>query len=337
MKKHIDMPPQQVVREIGKEIPNVWEQVKIFRAGKGKDLPDWPDWCYVPMAVSVAIATHGNDSLLPQASLARLNPAVITAAAAWRITQGIYRFDADLYNTLTSQTLDGNLPCDVLKRLPEWCVYIETIPDKETAKAGKPYIVGFWCHLEKDQNDGREELRFVFFWNNGNLTQLPIHLGDWSLDKGIKKFLKEAKKQASRVGKTISAKPDGMPNPSPYIQLVLYLCADNADLPAVPQHPKTRVRQSGQADVARRPRVWDVGLRIGSSIRRYRNQQVGGTGHAGTHESPRPHVRKAHWHHYWTGPKDGEHKLILHWLPPIPVNTDQEGDGPAVVHKIKKL
>ena len=37
---------------------------------------------------------------------------------------------------------------------------------------------------------------------------------------------------------------------------------------------------------------------------------------------PRPHWRRAHWHSYWTGPRDGERIARLKWIPPIPVGLD---------------
>ena len=62
------------------------------------------------MAAGVAIVTGGDSSNLYKISLDRqLSPAVITASATWRISQGVYRFDADLYNTLINQPLVGKI------------------------------------------------------------------------------------------------------------------------------------------------------------------------------------------------------------------------------------
>lgn len=38
---------------------------------------------------------------------------------------------------------------------------------------------------------------------------------------------------------------------------------------------------------------------------------------------------------FWTGPRQGKRKLILHWLPPIPVGVD-DSEGPAVIHKVER-
>lgn len=330
-----DLRPKQILKEIGRRWPQSWQQVKSFRAGKGKDLPDWPDWCYIPVAAGVAIATQGIDSRLQQAMLdPKLSPAVITAAAAWRITQGVYRFDADLYNSLVSQSFDGNIPCEILKRLPEWCIYIETY----NASFSNEPIVGFWSHLEHDTNDGRMELRLVLMLENEQNLSVPIHLGNWALAEGLERMKAEATKYilpSLKITPEQIMEVDIIKDIEPLLQLVLYLCAENADIPEI-QHPQNRVRMSGQVDIARQPNLWNVGERIGAGIRKYRNQEWQG-GQDSMHARPRPHIRKAHYHHFWTGPKDGERKLILRWLPPIPVGigTDAEGEMPAVIHKIK--
>lgn len=323
--------PKLLLKEIGRTYPQAWQQVKMFRAGKGKDLPDWPDWCYVPMAAGYAIISQGLDN--PHIFKLRISPAVLTAAATWRVSQGVYRFDADLYNALVSQPMDDKLPCDALLRLPEWCVYIETMG---ASYMGKP-IDGFCAHLEHDANDGRAELRFVFFCPDSSMIQLPLHLGDWTIGEGLDRMRTEAKVQAQKVGIDFDADGFGAelaPEISPFLQLILYLCAENADMPQV-RHPNTRVRMSGQVDVPREPRFWTVGDRIGSSFRAYRNQEAQEF-KGGTHTSSRPHVRRAHWHHFWTGPRDGVRKLVVRWLPPITVGIgDEEGDNPVVVHRVK--
>ena len=39
---------------------------------------------------------------------------------------------------------------------------------------------------------------------------------------------------------------------------------------------------------------------------------------AGSHAPKAPHVRHAHWHHYWTGARESaERCLVLKWIPPV--------------------
>ena len=54
---------------------------------------------------------------------------------------------------------------------------------------------------------------------------------------------------------------------------------------------------------------------------------------------PRAHVRRAHWHGFWTGPRDPERaeerRFDLRWLPPIPVAVDDVNDLPVTVRPVK--
>ncbi|MGC6378155.1 hypothetical protein ACNO7L_10190 [Bisgaard Taxon 45] len=58
----------------------------------------------------------------------------------------------------------------------------------------------------------------------------------------------------------------------------------------------------------------------------------------GSHKTRRPHIRRAHWHGYWTGKRDEpeNRKFDLKWLPPFAVGLKDGAEIPAVVHKIKK-
>jgi hypothetical protein len=81
-------------------------------------LGGWPAWCFRPM-----------DAVSSQARRLRLattnSSHHLAALAAWRATQGIYRFDDTLLDELWHTPIHGELPTDLLYRMPEWCMYIE--------------------------------------------------------------------------------------------------------------------------------------------------------------------------------------------------------------------
>jgi len=341
--------PANLLKLTAKAWPNVWENMKRFRANKGVLLPDWPDWCYLPVAAGVEITRKGKALEVKERDLEEKtkHPYVVTAAAAWRITKGVYRFDPDLYNELVSQPMDQSIPADVLKRLPEWCVYIET-PNMRFLQ--NP-VLGFWAFLDYNEVLNTVELFFLLEMPNGEYFPIFAGYGEKTIEesyKNLENMPQDA--QTSSVWKdyrdSISAEEleivrnrfaNGI---TPFIQLTLYLCAENADMIDVPRHPTNRVRMSGQVDVKKDVRVWMVGERIGSSLRKYRNKEIlrylNNEPMGGSHASPRPHVRRAHWHHFWTGsknPQNQNRKLVLRWLSPIPVNAD-DNEGPVVTHEV---
>jgi hypothetical protein len=129
---------------------------------------------------------------------------------------------------------------------------------------------------------------------------------------------------------------------SAMIQLLLYICSDEPDMPEI-EHPQKRKRLSGGVRTPEEPRVWDVGVRISAAIRRFDSRSkavptsIDNDATAGSHASPRPHVRSAHWHTYWTGPRDAVFPLrkpVMRWIPPLPIGMDWKGELPTNIRVI---
>ena len=318
--------PRQILENIGREFPGAWKLFDEFRADRGKGLPDWPDWCFVPIAAAYAIVSGGGSNRVsPEQSG---DPARLAALAAWRIGQGIYKFDPALYAAVIDTPLTGDIPDDVLYHLPEWCVYIET-PTLDSN--------GFFAHLEWDANTESHELRLLI--DKGDRLQIvPIHLGEGSLKASVDASLDVSKINLAALGMCL---PDGLSahitkQVEPMISLLLYVCSQASEIGVGAPPPKPRPKKTKKGwrlFPVDKPTTWDVGTRIGAALRRAyhaaETQQDPGqtaTGRA----KPRSHVRRAHWHTYRVGP--GRKETKLNWLPPIPINVSD--DMPAVSHSV---
>lgn len=320
----------------GKLYPEAWRQADAFRADRGRDgLPDWPDWCYLPMAGWYAIVSGGGESRVPLHMIGDVGR--LAALGTWRATQGIYRFDPTLYEAIVSTPVTNDLPHEVLYRLPEWGVYIET--PNMTAN-GSP-MHGFFAHLEWDAGNGRPELRLLLD-TDAALLPIPIHLGPWSLDESLARMTDVASLHSMSMG--LGPSPADTvdqlrPWVEPLISLLLYLCSQNAEIgdgSRVPKKPEPkRTKRGWRMFPADRPTTWDVGVRIGSALRRAYRARA--SGESGTHAGPLPHVRRAHWHGFWRGPrKDPAARAFeLRWLPPIPVNVTDIEDLPATIRPVR--
>jgi hypothetical protein len=327
----------------GREYPDAWVQADEFRAGRGVDLPTWPDWCYLPLAAAYAIVSGGGEN---QVSAARAGDiARIGALAAWRMTQGIYRFDPALYEALIDTPVTGDLPAEILTHAPEWCIYIET-PDRSFAGER---LYGAWCHLEHDVESGRMELRLLLDVESGTVP-MPIHVAG-GLGAGLDAMAVEAQRHAAKhplgallANTTLDMSPVRS-SVEPIVSLFLYLCSESADLtrrgqPAVPANPvPTRTRRDGwRLFAADGPREWDVGVRVGAALRdAYQREQTGGEAAAPGH-SVRPHVRRAHWHTILSGPRKdvapADQTRELRWMPPIPINVTDYNTMPTVIRPV---
>jgi len=346
---------QRYVADAAKRHPGVWKRLDALRADRGNGLPEWPDWCFLPMAGYMALAARGmptkrlreldEDTLLDITGQAQ----VLAALAPWRATQGIYVFHPELFTTIASTPLDGPLPVELFERLPEWCCYVPNVAEGETLT---PITwLGFFVYLEWDANTGRRELRFLVDYEkeDGSTGFAPfvLHIDQGTIEDAVMGFLDEVERQRVVHG---AAEGPGEPEPAlkvlatmtkPLVSLALYLCSVNAEIVhhkgpgRVPQRPKAKRTKNGERlfppDAAN---TWEVGYRIGAALQRAR--EGGGAprepagGESTARRSPAPHIRRAHWHSFWRGPREGPRELVVKWLPPIPVGV-QDGDAVAPV------
>jgi hypothetical protein len=274
---------------------------------------------------------------------------IVGALAAWRVTQGIYRFDPDVYAEVIDTPITGDLPHDVLFNLPEWCIYIET-PGLEFL--GKP-LTGFFTLLEYDAGKGRKEMRFVLDYTQPGderpqMMPQSIHLGPWPLLESIDRALEEAE-QVTKINPMFEPALE-FPEESakimqgsfePLVSLVLYICSVNSDIGTGerrPEKPKPKKTRKGiRLFSPQQATVWDVGIRMGAALRKAREAAGERELREGISDmqrtSPKSHVRRAHWHGYWTGPREGQQKFVLKWLSPILVGSGD--DLPVTIRPVK--
>jgi len=234
----------------------------------------WPQWCWLPMSAAHAVVgggkqVAGND---PRAG----DIALLAALAAWRQGRGIYRVDPELAEALAGTDLDGDLPVEVLYRLPEWCVYISGMGTDA------------YAHLEWDVAQRRPELRLLMSDAQGWLS-VAVHLDRPTLAEAIESMLDQARANAVHFGIEARLPDDAvaqiMALARPVVAAVLYLCSADADVidPDRPGAVPRRAMEPGEA-----PRVWDVGYRLATALRRAR---LGAGDHGGFHAAPRAHLR----------------------------------------------
>ncbi|QDE31990.1 AcrVA2 family anti-CRISPR protein [Shewanella polaris] len=322
--KNILPRPVQHLNEATKKYPGAWKSLQYIRKGKGIDLPDWPDWCLTPMAAHAAIVSTQYNRLSLNFSC---EISMLAALDAWRYTQGIYKFTDTLYESIRNTKISRNIPADVLFRLPQWCVYIETPSDKNQ--------FGFFAHLEHDIATGRAEIRFLLDQENG-LVPLILHLGDWSVEESIERTWSESNKQRALCFSETdeindlynddlivrNAKKLMCQVAHQCISLLLYLCSDEPDIEQIekfpPNNPTLRNTKKGlRFFPPKKSTIWNVGKDLAKSL------NVDTDFKGGKNKNMTPHIRSAHWHGFWSGKRNSNsRKFNFKWLPPLIINAN---------------
>ena len=107
-------------------------------------------------------------------------------------------------------------------------------------------------------------------------------------------------------------------------KLYLYVCAVNRDIETVyvPKKELT-IKKARRRNISLNERHL-LGGTVGADLRSRIVTQGEGTS-AATGRTVRPHVRRAHFHTFLTGPMDGPRDAVVKWIPPILVNAKKEG------------
>lgn len=244
----------------------------------------------------------------------------------WRQTKLIYEFDKTLVEELNAQT-DLAVASEMLKRLPFECAYIMT---PNLFSYNDEPVDGFMCLKRHDV------LQILFVARNKkdgttNEGLLDIHLDAKTLEESDK-----LSQEASIRRGLISGHTPSTHTGNGIIQLLLYLCAANADIKE--RRPTTAPTKTSKATDKRPVRRWDVGIRVGATIKRNRSYVARTTQIADhkQHARPRPHLRRGHWSHFWTGKRDSaDRERVLKWIEPVYINADTPDDLPTTIHKVK--
>jgi len=164
----------------------------------------------------------------------------------------------------------------------------------------------------------------------GTIEESILAVANNQTDAGTKGKFSEADVRSSPVAQSLTK----------CVNLLLYLCSEKPDMP---NDASLQTRRSKDSyGTPKRAVTWDVGTRIGAALRKAiqtdsRNETARNetAANISPRSAPRPHMRSAHWHSFWTGGRNSsERKLVLRWLPPIAVNIEGE-DMPSVLRPVK--
>lgn len=235
--------------------------------------------------------------------------------SVWRFSKNVYQIHPEVLESLLESKPTVDVPCEVLFKLPHWCVYVPcTFNGTE--------IIGFWAMLDRDSDGG---MSLLVTLNRKGPTDSRTHQSFLKTPLEVGAPLSE--RQTITDDEVLSNKGGSLLSVSPLINnILLYLCSKNRDLMGDPiiNTPDFAPRVKKKRRSLKKPKVnyWKVGYRIGPKLASSKKaHKEGSSGSDGS--TKRPHVRRAHFHSYWCGSRTDPH-LELRWVPPVFVNSKME-------------
>ena len=288
--------PREILNVFGRAHFGAWKALDRLRAARRTE---WPPYVYAPLDIAglaIVEALRETRQPLPKAAWEVIGPASeLAGLGAWRITQQVYRFDPDLYAALLATPITGEIPGEHFRRLPAWCVYVETpgltVP---LVGGGEEPLHGLFAWVDWRKDRAEDVLTL------GLDTDAQLAVGHVPLVGTLEAGLAQVEadwQEGLDAGIAGGAPPSGYAQAAkrtfgPILSLLLYLSAEDADhvRPAWPAPKRTKL--GWRLFPADKPTVWDVGERIGAALRR----SVADRGEPASHTdsgraSPRPHIR----------------------------------------------
>ena len=227
--------------------------------------------------------------------------------AVWRKNKQIFCFDKEILKDFCNQEINFDMSPELFEQLPYPCIYIDV--------DGISGVEGFWV-MKCSDDLGNKSLCINFVVSDAFMSLILLTVnGASTINDIIKNFFDSQREIKMKKKKNIMRERLKLA-----LQCLLYICAANAEIEEDPiQKKRYRAPSSEQfiKDKVREVKKWNCGKKeskiiysdFGSYPRIVTDMKENHI--RNVKSSPkRCHVRRSHWHHYWTGSsKDGTRKM----------------------------
>lgn len=360
-------PPLRLMRELTDKYQGIWDYFeKVREASMPKDLAsEYKYNSYLARMTMFQILKLDEITDVKLKERVQGDAETLAPLASWRRFKQVYQFNENLKNMLFLQAEDFDeeleIPSSILLQLPYPSIFVEC--EFEMDMYVEP--MGFFTHYELvTLEDGtlRYMLVITFLPSNGVPFPVDIILDEKSNLKdefdSMEDFYKGFfQRSTGFTDEQIKNNPEIRKSYNEFIALkmklfktavkravvlLLYLCAKNAEVSENPEQAKIyKPSTPGSKEKFNNLRKWDVGEKTGQAIKHMEinfmkkdENEVDVDCHIDMESkqgtSMRPHTRRAHFHHYWTGSRSepDKRKLELKWLAPMNVNMQGIDDIP---------
>ena len=280
----------------------------------------------------------------------------------WELNKQIYKFDKDFLDELI-KTENPMFLENMWDHLPYRCFYIDF--SDNTALCSKLCAQGMYIYTEKaeglpgylkikegGENEWGDDMDLyivhVCAVNENSMKDIELHytidfpvpckenlLMDSFDDRNARTYFNLAIENEAAIA-------DSREVALFVYQILIYLSSAEPDI-SESELTKYTYRKRKNKDAPKNTfseiQAWDVGIRFGASFRKWEQdkEKFSAVG-TGTGNKKRPHCRRAHYHCFWYGPKEGPRVKRAKWLSDMYINTSERDAAvlPAVVHETDK-
>lgn len=325
--------------------PGVFTQaqgaIKVVPKGR------YPELCGVSEAYNNDTYRDRYDNILrlghsPEDELLSFTQADLVALASWRATKLIYSFDTTFLHELAKTPLKDAPPTSIFDRLPadsfflaidaqaypqdmaEWLEAQGMSEGVFVTKVGSRLSLD--CvrsiNLEFDLSDSLELESAI----EDRISTLSKTYGVVSPDYDYSVDLDKMRRSHMTYWRTA-------------LNALLYLCIDEPDIDAIalPTPKRLRMGSANRTLEAKSETTLNVGQRIGALFDREPAQPKTNRGETpgSSGQSMPAHIRRAHWHTYWVGPRSNP-EPTLKWVHATVVNARVDGGLDEVTHPVRR-
>lgn len=249
----------------------------------------------------------------------RMGVATAKMAIAWmRDGKPIYHIHPTIAETLRG-TLTPNLPWSSLQHLPTRVLCLDTGSES----------IGFYF-ISCDGPD--TDLVLAYVAPDGKYIGSELIPAGWQLRSGSKEHKPPVDAEEAECYNLIENASSDL------LERLFFLAATNCDItpPSSSDEPQKKKLGSKklkkfQTRLDSKPQVHLAGYRLGSALEAAIHRQSAHDGPCQPGSPKAPHLRRAHWHSYWCGPRDKQ-TIRVKWLPPMLIHGGFEEN--PVIHNV---
>lgn len=276
----------------------------------------WGDKLFLPILTYCEIAENVFGKAFFERIGAHIYPHIV-----WNFCKSVYKFEDDIFKSLIESARE-KIPIEIFLHLKEWCIYID-LRKKGLTINGKNITYSLLCLSNPGGEDSEIKDAICLFISlgleaehNRNTYKFIVPLVSTDLNDCLNIMdIEYQKLRDAEIYPLIASDKERKPILSKILNLYLYILCENSTI------INKNCKSINHKNIEKNKKVFSPTF-VKTWLVKNANDKYKGEKHIEkTSSTVKPHVRRGHFHCYYTGPKDNPTDIVVKWIPPIYVNS----------------